>query len=224
MKWLLNASINTLPTKANLKLWGKVTNDKCHCGRKQTLNHILSCCKKSLEDGRFTFRHNNILKYILTCLDQTKFKVYVDIEGSQTAAGGTLPPDVLVTNLKPDIVIIDRKSKAVEIFELTVPGEHRIDISNKLKTEKYEHFLRDITNYKPSVSAFEIGAQTGYITSRNKKSIGSIHKFCQKNIKLKNFTNNISAITVLSSYYIFNCRNFSDWEQSDYISAPFPNQ
>ena len=224
MKWLLNSSINTLPTKANLKLWGKVSNDKCHCGRKQTLNHILSCCKKSLEDGRFTFRHNNILKYIHTCLDHTKFKVYVDIEGSQTAAGGTLPPEVLVTNLKPDIVIIDRKTKTVEIFELTVPGEHRIEISNKLKTEKYEHFLRDITSYKPSLSAFEIGAQTGYINNQNKKTIGNIHKYCQKNIKLKSFTNNTSAITALSSYYIFNCRNFSDWEQSDYISAPFPNQ
>ena len=27
MKWLLNASINTLPSKANLRQWGKVTND-----------------------------------------------------------------------------------------------------------------------------------------------------------------------------------------------------
>ena len=224
MKWLLNSSINTLPTKANLKLWGKVSNDKCHCGRKQTLNHILSCCKKSLDDGRFTFRHNNILKYIHTCLDHTKFKAYVDIDGSQTPAGGTLPPEVLVTNLKPDIVIIDRKSKEVEIFELTVPGEHRIEISNKLKTEKYQHFLSDIKSYKPSLAAFEIGAQTGYISNQNKKTIGRIHKFCQRNIKLKNFTNNISAITVLSSFYIFNCRNYSDWEQSDYISAPFPNQ
>ena len=29
MKWLLNTSIDTLPTKVNLKLWGKLTNEKC---------------------------------------------------------------------------------------------------------------------------------------------------------------------------------------------------
>ena len=29
MKWILNSSINTLPTKTNLKQWGKLVNDKC---------------------------------------------------------------------------------------------------------------------------------------------------------------------------------------------------
>ena len=129
-----------------------------------------------------------------------------------------------MTNLKPDVVIIDRKSKKVEIFELTVPGEHRIEISHNLKIEKYSHFLSDITKYQPSLTAFEVGAQTGYLTKENKKAVATLHKYCKKNIKLKNFTNNISAITVLSSYYIFNCRNSSEWEVSDCISAPFPNQ
>ena len=160
----------------------------------------------------------------MSCLDQDKYKIYVDVEGSQTAAGGTIPPEILVTTLKPDVVIIDRKSKKVDIFELTVPGEQRIEISHNLKTEKYSHFVSDITRYQPSLTAFEVGAQTGYLTRENKKAIGTLHKYCQKNIKLKNFTNNISAITVLSSYYIFNCRNSSEWEISDYISAPFPNQ
>ena len=224
MKWLLNSSVNTLPTKANLKLWGKRTNDKCHCGFKQTLNHILSCCRKSLEDGRYEFRHNNILNYIMSCLDQAKFKVYVDLQGHQTAAGGTLPPEILVTNLKPDLVIIDRQTKKVNIFELTVPGEHRIEISNKLKSDKYQHFLTYITHYKPSVTAFEVGAQTGYVSKQNKISLSLIHRYCQKNIKLKTFINNISAVAVLSSYFIFNCRNSPEWESSEYFSAPFSDQ
>ena len=109
MKFLLNAQLDTLPTKANLRLWGKRTNENCFCGQKQTLNHILNCCRKALEDGRFTFRHDNIVNYIAKCLDREKFSVYADIEGSQTAAGGTIPPEVMVTNLKPDLVVIDRK-------------------------------------------------------------------------------------------------------------------
>ena len=64
MKWLLNSSIDTLPTKVNLKQWGKVTNDKCFCGQRQTLNHILNCCVVSLNQGRFTYRHDSILQYI----------------------------------------------------------------------------------------------------------------------------------------------------------------
>ena len=48
----------------------------------------------------------------------------MDIKGHQTPNGGTLPPDVLVTNLKPDIVIIDKQKMNVNVFELTVPGKN----------------------------------------------------------------------------------------------------
>ena len=56
------------------------------------------------------------MSYIAKCLDRDKFSVYADIEGSKTAAGGTIPPEVMVTNLKPDLVVIDRKKKSVSIF------------------------------------------------------------------------------------------------------------
>ena len=224
MKWLLNSAINTLPTKSNLKLWGKVSSDKCRCGKKQTLNHILNCCTPSLNEGRFTFRHDGILHYIAKCLDSDKFTCYVDLPGHQTPAGGTFPPDVLVTNLKPDIVIIDKMKKSVSVFELTVPGEQRLEIAHKLKFEKYQHFISDIHRYSTTVVPFEIGSNTGYINKENKVGLNSLHKFCKKNIKLKKFTNNISAITVMGSYYIFNCRNQNAWEDLNPIEAPFPDQ
>ena len=144
MKWLLNASIDTLPTKVNLKQWGKVTSDKCFCGQRQTLNHILNCCVVSLTQGRYIYRHDSILHHIQKCLDTNKFICYTDIAGHQTQDGGTVPPDVLVTTLKPDIVIIDKKSKTLDIFELTVPGETRIQIAHNLKYEKYQHFTTDV--------------------------------------------------------------------------------
>ena len=220
MKFLLNASIDTLPTKVNLKQWGKISNDKCFCGKRQTLNHILNCCKKSLEDGRYTYRHDSILNYIDKCLDLEKFVCFVDIEGRKTPAGGTLPPKVIVTTLKPDIVIIDNKTKEVNIFELTCPGEKRIDVANKLKKEKYQHFLKDITQFKATVTPFEVGSNTGHISQRNKQSFHLLHKYCKKNIKLNQFKNNISAISGLSSFFIFNCRNEKNWEPMDYILPP----
>ena len=221
MKFLLNAQLDTLPTKANLKQWGKRTSENCFCGKKQTLNHILNCCKRALDDGRYTFRHDSILAYISNCLDREKFVVYVDIEGSKTAAGGTMPPEAAVTNLKPDIVILDRKTKTLSIFELTVPNESRIEVSHNLKAEKYQHFLTDVTQFKPFVIPFEIGSVSGHISLENKPRIAKIHKFCKPNIKLKNFMQNISAISVLSSYYIFNCRNTELWDTPNFIPAPF---
>ena len=157
MKWILNASIDTLPTKVNLKQWGKVTNEKCFCGQRQTLNHILNCCVVSLDQGRYTYRHDSILNYIQKCLDNTKYTCYTDIQGHQTQGGGTLPPDIIVTTLKPDIVVIDKKTKTLDIFELTVPGETRISTAHNLKFEKYQHFISDIQTYRVSVHPFEVG-------------------------------------------------------------------
>ena len=110
MKWLLNASIDTLPTRVNLKQWGKINNDKCFCGQRQTLNHILNCCTVSLNQGRFTYRHDSILNYIHKCLDTSKYTCYTDIQGYQSQNGGTIPPEILVTPLKTDIVIVDKTS------------------------------------------------------------------------------------------------------------------
>ena len=201
-----------------------MTNDKCWCSGKQTLNHILNGCRKALDQGRFNWRHDNILNYISGCLDKKNFICYVDLPGQQTQAGGTLPPEIIVSTLKPDIVIIDQKTKFVGIFELTVPGETRIREAHRLKSEKYQHFRNDINSHTVSILPFEIGSHTGFISRDNMATLNTLHKFCTKDIKLKQFTNIISSITVLSSYYIFNCRNESDWGKSSHILSPFPNQ
>ena len=175
----------------------------------------------SLNQGRYTFRHDSILNYIQQCLDTTKYRIYIDIEGHQTQDGGTIPPEFMITTLKPDIVIIDEKSKIFEIFELTVPGELRISAAHNLKLEKYQHFSTDILRLKTTVTPFEIGSNTGYISRENKENIKRIHKYCKREIKLKN---NISAIAVLGSYYIFNNRNIEYWHTpSKYIHAPMTN-
>ena len=101
-------------------------------------------------------------------------------------------------------MIISKEDKKVSIFELTVPSEPRIKISNKIKFEKYEHFQDDIKNFEVAITPFEIGAQQGYISHENKSNINKLHKFSKPSIKLKTFKNNISAIATLSSYYIFN--------------------
>ena len=190
-----------------------MTNDKCHCGKKETLNHILNGCKVALEQGRYTFRHDSVLSYIAKCLNKNKFNCYVDIDGYQTPAGGTLPPNIIVSTLRPDIVIEDTRKKTLTVLELTVPGEGRIKESNRLKFEKYQHLLSDIKTHTVSVLPFEVGSNTGFVSRDNKDTLHKLHKFCDKEVKLKHFIKNISAIVGLSSYNIFNCRNDKNWEK-----------
>ena len=65
-KFCLNATLDTLPTPHNLRLWGKTDCDKCSlCGHTPgTLSHILSHCPVALRQGRYTWRHNTVLRFI----------------------------------------------------------------------------------------------------------------------------------------------------------------
>ena len=67
-KFLINSTHNILSTPDNLKRWGKTIVDiKCSlCGSAgTTLKHILNGCPMALNQGRFTWRHDNILQYLV---------------------------------------------------------------------------------------------------------------------------------------------------------------
>ena len=74
---------------------------------------------KALDEGRYTYRHNEVIKEIVKNIDRDLVEVYADIEG-HTIGGGTIPPDILVTSEKPDIVIINKEEHSITIIELTL--------------------------------------------------------------------------------------------------------
>ena len=86
-----------------------------------------------------------MVKYIMDSLDTTQFSVFSDLPGLEAAGGGTIPPEICVTNLKPDIVILDKKKKELHIFELTFPLERYIEERHLFKQNKYAHFATYIT-------------------------------------------------------------------------------
>ena len=221
MKFILNACINTLPTQDNLKLWNKSTCDKCAlCGNRDSTLHTLSGCKVALEQGRYTWRHDNIIKYIADSVDTVKYSVYADIEGYRNTTGGTLDPALAVTLEKPDLVIHDTHKNTVEICELTAGHESNINKNHKVKEDKYAWMVSDITLMKPTLTCFEVGSR-GLITPENKSRLKYIHTFCKKNIKIKTFINNCSALSVNSSYLIFNCRKEPTFPMLGFFGAPF---
>ena len=160
MKFYLNSVANTLPTGNNLLQWGKSTTDLCKlCKCRETTCHVLNNCKVALDQGKYTWRHDNILNFTASCLDKIKFRFYIDLEDKKTETGGTIPVDLYITNQRPDIVIINDKKKTCDIFELTCPLEPNIVTRNREKTEKYAHFQSKIEELKTAVTCFEFGSR-----------------------------------------------------------------
>ena len=164
----------------------------------------------ALDQGRYTYRHDNILHYIYNCIDKSKYRVFCDIDGSQTPNGGTVPAELTVTNLKPDIVIINKANKTVNIVELTVPFEGNIKQRNTDKTNKYAHFITDIKTHTTTVTAFEVGSR-GYLTSENEVRLKLLYTYCKKDINKKKILSNISALAITGSYYIYTARKQPTW-------------
>ena len=60
--FLIKSTYDVLPSPANLKRWKLGEDDKCRCGEKGTMKHILSHCPLGLD--RRTWRHNEVLKVL----------------------------------------------------------------------------------------------------------------------------------------------------------------
>ena len=66
----LAATYNVLPSPKNLKRWHLASESRCFLCYKDvcTIPHILRACKISLRQGRFTFRHDSVLKHLVLVL------------------------------------------------------------------------------------------------------------------------------------------------------------
>ena len=221
LKFLLNATIDTLPTAANLRRWKKSPSDLCKlCKGRQTTRHILNGCSVALNSKRFTWRHDTILSCIVKCIDTTRYEVFSDLVGYQAAGGGSIPPKICVTNLRPDVVVVDRESQKIHLFELTMPGEHRIDVSNKLKSDKYSHFVTDCAPYTCTVTCFEISSK-GFISTRNHQNLKILHSYMTPDTKLSTLKKNMSALAIYTSYHIWLCRSNPLFTIPPFLPPPF---
>ena len=128
--------------------------------------------------------------------------------------GGTIPPDIIVTSDRPDIVLVDREKKELILAELTCPFEPYIDSANARKTEKYSSLKSDIdlSGYKCQLICFEIGSR-GLVTRNNKKKLAEITRFAKNGgkMKMKCHYQQISKLAVLTSYSIYNARREPEW-------------
>ena len=222
LSFAVNACIDSLPSYTNLYRWGKRLSDKCpFCPNTTgTLHHILAHCPSLLE--RYTWRHNSILQAILHTIKDNgsgDFKVYADIQGN-TVAGGTLPPHIVISTQRPDLVVIWEETKKILVCELTVPFETNIDDAHKRKIDRYESLVHDIrqSEYEVTFEAVEIG-QRGYVDKANKTRIKNILKLCKcSSVKSREFIKELSKLALTTSFVIFYSRKDQLWDGVQYIT------
>ncbi|XP_069134316.1 uncharacterized protein [Argopecten irradians] len=162
--------------ESNLHRWDLAeTPDYPLCGQRGTLQHIHTSCNVALAQGRYTWRHNKVLRELADILEKerkntrsnqprpthTQIRFVRERErrtsrsekstGIISQAGDWRLavdlnqrlkfPDIVPTNLRPDMVLWSPGSKKIIIIELTVPWEERCSEANERKRIKYEALL-----------------------------------------------------------------------------------
>jgi hypothetical protein len=151
---------------------------------------VLCACKVALSEGRYTWRHNKVLDTIRETVkaghikvgkqefikfvregtvvskveevpheDQVRgeqWEVLVDLEKRLV-----FPQDIVVTTLRPDMVLLHRSFKRIVMMELTVPWEDRMDEAHERKSLKYEDLRQACVQagWKASCYAVEVGCR-----------------------------------------------------------------
>lgn len=161
ISFIIRAAYDVLPTPKNLNQWLGEDPSCPLCQTPATLRHILTGCKTSLSQGRYTWRHNQVLRQLAITLEgrrssinalppptsrpsnttpfvragQRPVKPAMRVEGTLLDATRDwkmqvdldqqlkFPPEILTTNLRPDLILWSTSQKSLFIVELTVPWE-----------------------------------------------------------------------------------------------------
>ena len=145
---------NTLANDTNQCKWGKNVSSLRHaCNNPQTLEHVIGGCIKHLNEGRFNYRHDSILKNLIKAIMPRDCRViYADIEGYLD------PSAVTGEEYRPDILVTDEKE--ISMIELTVGFETYIENNTKNKADRYEPLINQLksSGYKVEYVNLSMGA------------------------------------------------------------------
>ena len=223
LSFALNSTTNTLPTPDNLRRWGKRMVSVCPlCSNHGTLEHILNFCPVSLTQGRFTWRHNSVLNHLSNTIQEHKpsnLEVFCDIAG-QDINGGTIPPDILVTQSRPDLVLLNRDDKTICLLELTCSFERNAEAANLRKSTKYNSLKTDIEDrgYKCFLVPFEVGSR-GHIKKATKSNIFNIFATMKILANHNHCIKNMSKVSLLASYTIFHAYTQPTWRDPPFLTT-----
>ena len=117
------------------------------CGKSpKTLHHVLNNCQTSLNQDLYTWRHNNVLKVLFEAIAQnleSNWKVNADLE-SCSSDNGTIPSDILITTLRPDMCATNIQEKKINLIELTISWDSSYEQAKTRKEERYTPLIAEL--------------------------------------------------------------------------------
>ena len=224
----MDSVIDTLNTNANLCRWGKKISDKCkHCGNKETLHHVLNSCQTALQDGRFTWRHDNLLRYLIDLIHEgikkTEAQIFADLDipPFKKTGASTIPNECTQTNLRPDICVLWKNLRKILLFELSVPFELNIDKAHDYKTQKYTPLLTDLeeNGYDVTLICLEIGSR-GFVSQGNEARLRKLLSVIDRPVKFKTVRHSLSKLATISSFVIYSAKNEPSWDVRAPLQMP----
>jgi hypothetical protein len=227
MKFTLNAVSNSLPVNQTLKNWNLRADASCPlCMRPQTTQHVLSCCKFALDQGRYTWRHDSIVSSLgKWFIEMSKgpylegFEVIFDLASDQYV----FPPSIIVTALRPDILLINQDHKVIILVEITAGSEENMVNAHEMKEEKYLGLCHELNEngWNTWQSSIEVCSR-GFISS-------NINRLFRKMELPRSISRDVSkgltTLAVKCSYYIYLHRNTMKWKVIEILeeTLPFPS-
>ena len=151
LSFLIKAVYDLLPTPANKSKWFNREETCTLCGGEGTLNHILSCCKVALAQGRYTWRHNKVLKEVAASIQKK-------ITENSTSPKSTRTRIPFVR--EGDKIDPETPKETVNYLSTATDWKMAVDLEGQLKIPVEV----TITNLRPDIT----------ITSRNTKQMAIV--------------------------------------------------
>ena len=190
-----------------------------------TLHHVLNNCPTFLEQGRYTWRHDSVLSQIVSsikdaysCSPCIQPEVFSDLNNQQFQLSSTIPIDVLPTAQIPDIVILWRDTKKIDLVELTISFETNLESTEIRKTNKYAALVSDLQaeGYSTSFVHLSVGSR-GLITAHNSRNLQSVHPLSWSRKNLKELKSKIMKTSIAASYGIYCRRKDPAWQRPELL-------
>ena len=187
----------------------KRANPDCDlCGKIQTQHHVMSFCKTALNQARYTWRHNSVLKTIASHLQSVltplNASLYVDIPGY-------LNPSEIFESARPDLLVVCGDS--VSAIELTCCFELNTKKARDYKATRYQVLEKQMISNK-SLKLILVEITTLGIVTRDIRMFESF----LNDLGLNSDRTIIKCMEVCirASFYIY-CRRNLTWNNPDLL-------
>ena len=197
------------------------TDDNCDtCGQKETVHHILSHCPTALNNGKYTWRHNNVLKiiteFLFDHLSKKGIKILADL-ADKPYSYSAFPPHILSTQLRPDIIIMDdeKSPKRISLIELTCPDDEGSGEAYQRKMQKYLPLKEELRRKKIECDILPVEVTTRGRVLRSLpmaiEKVMSNHGITLPKLSLKNMLSSVSYMALNCSFVIYITRRSSSF-------------